>query len=975
VHGVHAHDDGDLWQQRHLLGGDDDTVHPLPVRTRRQDLPHDVHVGHGLRGAQQLRQLELRQEADRRHLWQQRRVQFDLLRAGPVLLGRLHRDVQVLRGSGQEGTCRNVPDGQDLHGHCADGGAATCGLDGQCDGMGACRKYPVNTVCGMDSCSMGAERVAGRCDAAGTCAPGMLRSCSPYVCGATNCLTRCTANADCVTGYSCVGNVCVQKGNGATCTTALECMSGYCEQGVCCNDACSATCKSCNIAGSVGMCTNVANGTAPTPATQCTDMGAASCGTDGKCNGGGACRRYAANTNCGAASCTGSTLSSPRSCDGLGTCRPATTSSCAPYQCGTAACKMACTSTAADCTSGNTCVSMSCGKIPIGGVCASGMNADCASNFCVNNICCNSACTGTCMSCTLVGSLGTCSPIAPGDPPLIAAQCPAAAASTCGNDGTCNGAGACRKHVSGTQCAAPTCTAATATSARLCDGAGVCAAATTTPCGRYTCEATAPVCRTGCTANADCVAPNICNANICTLKPTGSTCTTAAECGSGFCAQGYCCNQACTGTCKSCAIAGSLGTCSNVANGTAPTPATQCVATAATSCGLDGMCNGAGACRFWATGTQCAAGTCVGSTLTPQRTCDGAGVCRSVTSTLCDPFQCASATACKTACTTAAADCVAPNSCISMSCGKLPNGAACTIPGECNSNQCAQGVCCSTACSGTCVSCALTGSAGTCSSVPSGQDPLNQCADQGMATCGTDGWCNGSGACRRYAAGTVCVPATCPTTSTVTPNATCSSSGTCVTPTTTSCVPYACAAGACKTTCAAATDCSGAPYVCVGTTCASATNLTVRLFGSSSNPQWIYTTLQIKNDGTAAIPLSDLTMRYWFTYDTTPIVVQTDMCTYAFTPPAQCTNITRSWVAVSPAKTNADYYYQIGFNAAAGNLNAGATAEFQLGWHKNDWSNFTQTNDYSYNAATAFTTTTKVTVYRVGVLVYGMEPP
>ena len=95
-----------------------------------------------------------------------------------------------------------------------------------------------------------------------------------------------------------------------------------------------------------------------------------------------------------------------------------------------------------------------------------------------------------------------------------------------------------------------------------------------------------------------------------------------------------------------------------------------------------------------------------------------------------------------------------------MSCGKLPNGAACTAPSECNSNHCAQGVCCSTACSGTCVSCALTGSAGTCSSVPSGQDPLDQCTDQGVAMCGDDGSCNGSGACRRYAAGTLCVPAT-----------------------------------------------------------------------------------------------------------------------------------------------------------------------------------------------------------------------
>ena len=151
------------------------------------------------------------------------------------------------------------------------------------------------------------------------------------------------------------------------------------------------------------------------------------------------------------------------------------------------------------------------------------------------------------MSCSLTGSVGTCSPIAPGAPPLVAAQCPAAAASTCGNDGTCDGAGACRKHVSGTQCAAPMCSSATiALSARTCNGAGVCGAATSSPCGKYTCDTTAGACRTSCTTAAtDCVAPNICNANICTLKPTGAACTTAGECDSNFCAQGFCCNQAC----------------------------------------------------------------------------------------------------------------------------------------------------------------------------------------------------------------------------------------------------------------------------------------------------------------------------------------------------------------------------------------------------------------------------------------------
>jgi len=151
--------------------------------------------------------------------------------------------------------------------------------------------------------------------------------------------------------------------------------------------------------------------------------------------------------------------------------------------------------------------------------------------------------------------------------------------------------------------------------------------------------------------------------------------------------------------------------------------------------------------------------------------------------------------------------------------------------------------------------------------------------------------------------------------------------------------------------------------------------LTVKLKGDPTATVWVYANLQITNNGTTAIPLSDLTIRYWYTYDTTPIVVQADQCPYGI-PATLCTNMTRTWVTgISPAKTMADAYYQIGFAAAAGNLNAGASIEFELGFHKNDFTNFTQTNDYSFNAATTFMTTTKVTVYRVGALVYGTEPP
>jgi hypothetical protein len=37
-----------------------------------------------------------------------------------------------------------------------------------------------------------------------------------------------------------------------------------------------------------------------------------------------------------------------------------------------------------------------------------------------------------------------------------------------------------------------------------------------------------------------------------------------------------------------------------------------------------------------------------------------------------------------------------------------------------------------------------------------GTDPDNECPDQGAGSCGTNGTCNGAGACSLYPAGTMC---------------------------------------------------------------------------------------------------------------------------------------------------------------------------------------------------------------------------
>ena len=55
-------------------------------------------------------------------------------------------------------------------------------------------------------------------------------------------------------------------------------------------------------------------------------------------------------------------------------------------------------------------------------------------------------------------------------------------------------------------------------------------------------------------------------------------------------------------------------------------------------------------------------------------------------------------------------------------------------------------------------------------------------------------------------------------------------------------------------------------------------------------------------------------------------------------------------------------------------MNPGEDVEIQSRFNKTDWSNYTQSNDWSYTAYTAFTNWTHMTVYLNGTLVWGQEP-
>ncbi len=124
----------------------------------------------------------------------------------------------------------------------------------------------------------------------------------------------------------------------------------------------------------------------------------------------------------------------------------------------------------------------------------------------------------------------------------------------------------------------------------------------------------------------------------------------------------------------------------------------------------------------------------------------------------------------------------------------------------------------------------------------------------------------------------------------------------------------------------------------------------------------------IKNTGTTAVELSTLKIRYWYSIDGEKS--QTFNCDYST---IGCTNLTGTFVKMTTAKTGADYYLEVGFGTGAGSIAAGGqSGEIQTRLNKTDWSNYNESNDYSFDPAkTAFTDWNKVTIYQNGVLVYG----
>ena len=358
-------------------------------------------------------------------------------------------------------------------------------------------------------------------------------------------------------------------------------------------------------------------------------------------------------------------------------------------------------------------------------------NGQCASTHCIDSVCCESTCTG-CSACSnaLTGLAdGTCGPVVSGKNHQSACT-DETATKPCGNDGTCDGKGACRKVGAGQRCADSSCSpdGSTFTPESKCDGNGTCLAATPQPCAPYQCVATG--CAKICTKQSDCDAGNYCNitAGTCaTQKTNGATATQTYECASGIIADRVCCDKDCTG-CSACTAAlngqatNTTGTCMAVTAAKAADPHGICPA-ASDPCGMDGTCNGNGGCHYAAVGSDCGTPSCNSSTsMLTKSACSSSHVCTAGSATPCDGSRaCASASACKTGACSANAECASGYVCTSGSCES----------NHCSPNPCQNGGTCLNAVLGYTCTCA-TGYGGT-----NCQTNINECSPNPCLNGGT----------------------------------------------------------------------------------------------------------------------------------------------------------------------------------------------------------------------------------------------
>ena len=482
--------------------------------------------------------------------------------------------------------------------------------------------------------------------------------------------------------------------DGDQCATAcdgegdLKCIpSAHCDASVCLDDLANG--QACDEASDCesGHCQNgfcCGDGDCCQQATDCPTFGTFQpvCDTPATCQGTRGAAVCNSNFECttqnGVAddtACTASTLANdcgfwlPISCTGAANQTPPT-------------CPTSCSSSA-ECDANGWCdpATHTCREdLDDGGACGVD-DGRCKSGHCANGFCCAS-----------------------GDCCASATDCPASYHT----NPVCTSPSACDGEVNLATCTASIC----GTAVGVDDDAACTSGTLASDCGPYlpvyctgSATQTAPACATSCTSDAECDASAYYNASGQCVpdQPSGGACDDSAECQSAHCQNGFCCGSGdCCAADNDCDAYDQAPTCGNAAT---------CQGTR-----VDGVCS--------------ATKQCTTATRDDDSGCAGleASACGPYPAVNCTSAPAQSTPSCPTSCTSDAG-CDPSAHCSGNVC--VPDagpGGFCTMTNECQGGlSCVDNVCCSSACNGACEACDLPGHEGTCTAVPSGQDPDNEC--------------------------------------------------------------------------------------------------------------------------------------------------------------------------------------------------------------------------------------------------------
>ncbi len=149
-------------------------------------------------------------------------------------------------------------------------------------------------------------------------------------------------------------------------------------------------------------------------------------------------------------------------------------------------------------------------------------------------------------------------------------------------------------------------------------------------------------------------------------------------------------------------------------------------------------------------------------------------------------------------------------------------------------------------------------------------------------------------------------------------------------------------------------------------------DIKVQMFNGSSAAvtNGIMPKFKLYNIGTTDIALSDVKIRYYYTIDG-----EKDQNFWCDWSSAGTGNVTGAFVKMETPKDGADHYLEIGFTDGAGNLPAGQAVEVQARFAKTDWTDYTQTDDYSFNSTSSgYADWENIAGYLADSLQWGTEP-